>query len=44
LIIIDPSNPKHFPSLNFCQLQSDDLCFYLSNEIDHESSAIEPFA
>lgn len=34
LVILDPSDPAHVPSLNFFQLQSDDLCFYLFKAID----------
>ncbi len=34
LVIIDPSKPEHLPALNFFQLQSDDLCFYLFKAID----------
>jgi Helicase HerA, central domain len=34
LVILDPSDPRYLPSLNFFQLQSDDLCFYLFKAID----------
>jgi hypothetical protein len=34
LVILDPSDPDNIPSLNFFQLQSDDLCFYLFKAID----------
>ncbi len=34
LVILDPSDPRYCPSLNFFELQSDDLCFYLFKAID----------
>lgn len=34
LLILDPSNPHYMPRLNFFNLQSDDLCFYLFKAID----------
>lgn len=34
LVILDPSRDRYMPSLNFFQLQSDDLCFYLFKAID----------
>jgi hypothetical protein len=34
LVILDPSRREHMPRLNFFNVQSDDLCFYLFKAID----------
>src|SRR5262249_44727534 len=34
LVILDPSRPQYMPRLNFFDLKSDDLCFYLFKAID----------
>jgi len=34
LVILDPSRPQYMPRLNFFEVKSDDLCFYLFKAID----------
>jgi hypothetical protein len=39
LVVLDPTNPRYMPRLNFFNLQSDDLCFYLFKALDQSFTA-----
>jgi hypothetical protein len=39
LVILDPSRPEYMPRLNFFDMKSDDLCFYLFKAIDQSFTA-----